>query len=364
MGRSLDARALALGALVALGATLASCGGKSSTAPPGAGTRTYRMGFAAGAPRFEFALVLAALEQWTGTRSDAAILSQEAPWDSLLAGVPAADYVRRQHLPLIEYYRGKGLEVWVYLDPANGFNRRAENNTLVANGRSITEPAIQQLYRQYVVACDTILKPAVLGVALETNLIRLAAPAPLYAAIRQVANAAAADVRAVDATVRLSSSVQVETAWGVLGPARPYEGVETDLTEFPYVQVLGLSSYPYFAWASPEALPNDYYSRLLNGRTLPVAVVEGGWTSETVSAFPSTAETQRRYIARNASLLDGVRSIAWFQLTYTDLEVTAGGIGVPPATLAPFSRTGVVDTTLAAKPARAEWDAVFARVRR
>ena len=117
-----------------------------------------------------------------------------------------------------------------------------ENLTLVANGRSITEPAIQQLYREYVVACDTILHPSVLGVALETNLIRLAAPAPLYAAIKQVANDAAADVRAVDATVKLSSSVQVETAWGVLGPARPYEGVETDFIDFPHYPAFNVAT--------------------------------------------------------------------------------------------------------------------------
>jgi hypothetical protein len=338
--------------------------GKSSTSPGTRPARAYRMGFAAGAPRFEFTLLLEALNQWAGTRSDAALISQEAPWDSLLAGVPAADYVRREHLPLVEFYRGKGLDLWVYLDPANGFNRGGENLTLVANGRSITEPAIQQLYRQYVVACDTILRPSVLGVALETNLIRLAAPAPLYAAIKQVANDAAADVRAVDPDVLLSSSVQVETAWGVLGPPRPYEGVETDFIDFPYLQVLGLSSYPYFSWGTPEALPADYYSRLLNGRSMPVGITEGGWTSETVAAFPSSPEIQRRYIVRQSQLLETVNARAWFQITYTDIEVFAGGLGVPPSTLAPFARTGLVDTTLAGKPARTEWDAVFARPRR
>ncbi len=338
--------------------------GKSSTSPGTGLPRRYRMGFAAGAPRFEFTLLLEALNQWAGTRSDAALISQEAPWDSLLAGVPAADYVRRQHLPLVEFYRGKGLDLWVYLDPANGFNRGGENLTLLAHSHSITEPAMQQLYREYVVACDTILHPSVLGVALETNLIRLAAPAPLYAAIKQVANDAAADVRAVDANVKLSSSVQVEIAWGVLGPSQPYAGVETDFIDFPYLQVLGLSSYPYFAYATPEALPVDYYSRLLNGRTMPVGITEGGWTSETVAGFPSSLDTQRRYIDRQSRLLESVNAIAWFQLTYTDLEVNAGGIGVPPATLAPFARTGLVDTTLAAKPARASWDAVFARPRR
>ncbi|MCE9628207.1 MAG: hypothetical protein K8R56_09865 [Candidatus Eisenbacteria bacterium] len=359
MNRTRMLLALALASLLAL----SGCG-KSSTSPGNGAPRSYRMGFAAGAPRFELNLLFEALDQWMGTRSDAALISQEAPWDSLLTGVAIDSLVMRQQLPLAQLYRSKGLDLWVFLDPANGFNRGGENLALLAHGRSITEPEIQRMYRDYVVACDTILRPSVLGVALETNLIRIAAPAPLYAAIKQVANDAAADVRAVDPTVKLGSSVQVETAWGVLGPPRPYEGIETDFIDFPYLQVLGLSSYPYFSWGTPEALPPDYYSRLLNGRTMPVGITEGGWTSETVAAFPSSPELQRRYIVRQSQLLETVNAQAWFQLTYTDIEVFAGGLGVPPATLAPFARTGLVDTTLAGKPARTEWDAVFARPRR
>jgi hypothetical protein len=348
-------RTAAACALLAVTA-LAGCG-KGSTAPAVKTPRHYRMGFAANAPRYEFDLLLAALEMWT-RRADAALIGGEAPWDSLLAGVPAADYVRRQHVPLAQYYRGKGLRLWVYLDPANGLNRAGEANALVAAGRSITEPAIQQLYREYAVACDTLLHPDVFGVALETNLIRLVSPSALYAAVRQVANAAAAEIRAVDAGVQLSSSVQVETAWGRLGLGTGYVGVEQDFTDFPYLQVLGLSSYPYFGWSSPDELPADYYTRLLGGRSLPVGITEGGWSSESVGAVVSSALVQQRYIARQAQLLDAMDAVGWFQLTFTDIEVHS----VPQGqALAPFSRTGLVDTTLAAKPALATWDATFAR---
>src|SRR5262252_9002200 len=234
------------GIALALAALLASCGGGGSHPTAPLTPRTFRMGFALSAPRQDFPLILQALDQFT-RRSDAAIMSNEAPWESLLAGVPPDDFVRRQQVPLAQYYRGKGLRVWVYLDPANGLNRAGEANPLVAAGRSITEPAIQQLYRDYAVALDTLVHPDVFGTVLETNLIRAAAPPTLYAAIRQVANEAAAAIRAHDAAVQLSASVQVETAWGKFGNAG-YQGIDTDFADFPFVQVLGLSSYPYFAW--------------------------------------------------------------------------------------------------------------------
>ena len=344
---------LRAGAALLLVLTFAGCG-KSGTAPSAATPRHYRMGFAANAPRAEFDLLLAALELWT-RRSDVAIIGGEAPWDSLLAGVPAADYVRRQHVPLADYYRGKGLRLWVYLDPANGLDRSAESPVLVAAGRSLTEPAIQQLYRQYAVACDTLLHPDVLGLALETNLVRALSPPALYTAVRASANDAAADVRAVDPGVRLSSSVQVEMAWGF---GAGFQGAEQDFTDFPYLQVLGLSSYPYFVWPSPEDLPTDYYARVAGAHGIPVAVTEGGWTSETIGTAVSDPAKQARYLRRQAQMLDAANAIGFFQLAFTDIEIhsVARADG-----LAPFCRIGLVDTTLAAKPALGAWDSLFAR---
>jgi len=350
-------RGMLLLALLACTPLLGACG-KSSTGPAALTPRTYRMGFSAIPPWPDFPLLLQTLEKFTA-HADAAIMSSEAPWDSLLAGVPPDDFVRRQQLPLAQYYRGKGLRVWVYLDPANGLNRAGESDPLVAAGRSITEPAIQQLYRDYAVALDTLIRPDVFGVVLETNLIRAASPAPLYAAIRQVANDAAADIRAHDAVVQLSASVQVETAWGKF-TGSAYQGVDTDFADFPFIQWLGLSSYPYFVWPEPASLPDDYYSRLLIGHDVPVGVVEGGWTSASFSTVVSTPAKQQAYLDRHARLLDSVRAKAWFQLTFTDLQLTAW----PPATAAgllPFSRLGVVDTALTSKPALASWDANLAR---
>jgi len=187
------------------------------------------------------------------------------------------------------------------LDPANGLNRAGESNALVAAGRSITEPVIQQLYRRYAVAIDTLLRPDELGLALETNLIRAIAPAPIYSAVRQMTSDAAGDIRAHDAAVPLMVSVQVETAWGRLVGGGGYAGVAQDLVDFPFTQVLGLSSYPYLAgFADPDSLPDDYFARLASETSLPVIVTEGGWSSTTVSSTVTSPAMQRRYIIREA----------------------------------------------------------------
>lgn len=321
--------------------------------------RTYRMGFTGIPPSNDFDLAVASILMWS-ERADAALISMELPWDSLLAGVPAESLVVREHVPITNYYRSRNHELWVYLDPANGLDRAGEATALVNAGRSITEPAIQQMFRRYAVVIDSILRPEHLGLTLETNLIRGIAPAPLYAAIRQVANDAAADVRAIDATVKLSVSLQVDWAWGRLLGGNVYEGVDQDFIDFPFIDEVGLSSYPYLGgFAEPENIPLNYYSRLLEGRTLPAMITEGGWSSETIDTMVSSEAEQKRYIQHQSKLLDELGAAAVFQLTFTDLDLSAFP-GAPP-NLAVFAYLGLVDVTLAPKAALAAWDQLFAR---
>jgi len=91
-------------------------------------------------------------------------------------------------------------------------------------------------------------------------------------------------------------------------------------------------------------------------------VVEGGWTSASVPGLQSSLEVQARYVRRQAELLDAADVTAVFQLTFTDLDVSA--YPQPPGSILPlFAALGMVDTQLRPKPALAAWDSVFARPR-
>ena len=349
---------------VLLLAFLGAGGCSKRTGGPGLAARSYFMGFSAIPPRADQALLIQSIQMWT-KRADAALLLSEPPWDSLLAGVRADSLVLHDQLPLAQFYRALGIRNLVAsVDPTNGLDRSADSAPLVAAGHSLTEPAIRGLFRQYVVAIDTLIHPDYLAVASETNLIRAIAPGALYAALVIAADSAAADVRAVDPAVRIFTTVQVETAWGRLPPG-PYAGIAQDRADFPFGQVLGLSSYPYLAgFAAPESLPPNYYSRLTQGAPLPEMVIEGGWTSASLpsAGVTSSPDQQRRYIVRQAELLDQAHAIGVFQLTFTDLDLS--GITLPPGSILPlFAALGLVDINLTAKPALTPWDATFRRPR-
>lgn len=127
----------------------------------------------------------------------------------------------------------------IYMGDLNdGLARERDAPQLRARGRSIVEPAVQQLYRKYMLAVDRKLTPQVLGLVAECNLIRAAAP-HLYPAVRQAANDTAADLRAAGSSAALMASVQVETSWARLGGNGVYGGIETDFADFPFIGTLG-----------------------------------------------------------------------------------------------------------------------------
>ena len=328
-------------------------------------TRSYFMGFSVVPPRPDIKLAVKSLDMWT-KRADAAIMHVDVPWALLLAGTSPEDALRKDGVDLEKYYRSKRLKLVVTIDVTNGLAREAEAPALVAAHRSITEPVVQRLYRNYVRAVVDMLRPDYLGLAAETNLIRMAAPRPVYDAVVRMTNDAAADVRRTRnaSVLPLYASIQVETAWGKLSrqAGGGFVGIAQDLRDFPFNNVLALSSYPYLGgFKDPREIPLDYYTRLCGTRPLPEMVVEGGWPSASVrGVFSSSAEMQARYIARQSELLDNANAIGVFQLSFTDLDV--GSFPKPvPEILPLFATLGLVDVDLKPKPSLPTWDKVFAR---
>jgi hypothetical protein len=340
-------------------AALAGCSDSPDDAPAAAQqpTRAYAMGFSWFPPQPDEAQARA-VAQRALAHSDAALILTSPPWTALLSGTSAEDAVRGTVLPQADFYRSNGRPIVVTIDPTNGLDRSRDAPQLEAANRSLTEPPVQQAYRAYVLALDRLLRPEVLGIASETNLVRAIGKPGLYPALVQVARDAAADLRAAGSGHNLFVSVQVEVAWGA--GAGPFAGIATDRADFAFINGLGLSSFPYLGgFSDPDALPLDYYRRLIESAPLPVLVIEGGWPSEAGSGpFPSTPQLQQRYIRRQAQLLDRVPAVAWFQISFTDLDIAAWGEGVRP-----FARLGLVDTALAPKPALADWDELLSRRR-
>ena len=318
------------------------------------------MGFSAIPPRMDTAIVVPAINLWA-QHADAAIIHASPPWAAMLGGASPAGAVDAVEVPLANYFRAKHLALVFTVDATDGLNRAAEAPELVALGKSVTDTAVQRLYREWVFAVAQKLRPDYLGLIAESNLIRAAAPDSVYRALVVMANAVAGQIKTAGLASPLYVSVQVEMAWGRLTPGGPYVGIAQDLTDFPFLNAVGLSSYPYLGgFAVPEDVPLNYYSRLVQGTSLPVLVVEGGWPSVTVGSVMSSPALQARYIARQVDLLGQAHARGVFQLTFYDIDLT--GVTLPPGSILPlFTHLGLADSAFHPKPALGVWDSVFAR---
>src|SRR6202021_1657087 len=110
-----------------IGLTLA-CKKHNTTNPA---LRTYRMGFATSAPQPNINEIIQSLNIWT-KHADAAIISTEVPWDSLLNGEDPVNYVAQNYTALVSIYRAANLKLWVYIDPENGLARQKDSDPLIA----------------------------------------------------------------------------------------------------------------------------------------------------------------------------------------------------------------------------------------
>jgi hypothetical protein len=339
-------------------------GGGGATPPPAAPpvavvpTRRWKLGFSPNPPRPTATAVLQNIDRWS-MRAELAIIHEEMPWTKLLSGMSADAILDADKVALVNYMRGKGMQL-IYMGELNdGLSRAEEAPQLRKLGRSLTEPAVQQVYRNYMLAVVRKLNPQFIGLAAETNLIRAAAPASLYAAVVKTANDCAADIRAAGGAMPLMVSVQVETAWGVLGSQGPFVGIAQDRRDFPFIDMLGLSSYPYLGYPDPTQIPNDYYSRIVPAG-MPAMVMEGGWISANAGTILSSPDKQARYITRQAELLETIDARAWLHLNFADPDLSTFPQPLP-ASLPLFATIGFTDSDFNSKPALEIWDGLYAR---
>src|SRR5260370_11896206 len=139
------------------------------------------MGFSDFPPRLDSTIVIPALNYWI-PHADAAIMHVSPPWAALIGGVSPAAAVDDVEVPLANYYRAKGLALVFTVDATDGLNRAAQAPELVALGRSITDTAIQRMYRQWVTAVAPHPHPDYPPPAAQPHLLPPAPPASAHPA--------------------------------------------------------------------------------------------------------------------------------------------------------------------------------------
>ena len=300
---------------------------------------------------------------------DFVLIQQNTAWEDFAeGGVDGKSQTRTDLLNQVKLARQNNLEYVFVIDALNGLNRREFIGLPPGWEASFANPNVRSAYRNYALWVVRTFHPRYLGLGSEINTYMDAHPddAPdfisLYHELYALVKAEAPETK-----------VFVTFQWDDLNNMFP-QPEEGDRQKFdtnweqieafePNLDVWVISSYPYFAFNNGTQIPVDYYTPLLARTSKPVAVAEGGFSSQAVGPMHVSPGDQVAYLnALHAQL--GTRLVFWVNTLLDDFNLDSyaeqmkkeGRDPQDALSLGAFAYIGLRNSDGSPKPALEVWD--------
>ncbi len=303
-----------------------------------------------------------------GEHGDFVLIQQNAAWEDFVSSVDGESQTHTDLINQVKLTRQNGLETIFVLDALNGLNRREFVGLPEGWEASFANPDVRAAYKNYALWVVRSFAPRYLGLASEINTYMDAHPddaknfISLYNEIYALVKAEAPETQ-----------VFVSFQWDDLNNMfpQPEEGnrqqFDTNWEQVevfePNLDVWAISSYPYFIFNNGTPIPDDYYSPLLTRTSKPVAIAEGGFSTQAVGPINGTPEYQVAYLNTVHDQL-GPRLAFWVNTLLNDFnldsyatEMEKQGRDPNDATmLGNFAFIGLRNFDGSPKPALEVWD--------
>ncbi|MBI4731067.1 MAG: hypothetical protein HY781_02870 [Chloroflexi bacterium] len=301
-----------------------------------------------------------------GQHGDVVLLQQNIPWEQFVENTEgesqAITDIRNQYI----LARQNGLEVIFVVDPLNGLNRREFQGLPEDWEASFANPDVRAAFRNFTLRILHEFHPQYLGLASEINTYNDTHPDdfPNYLSLY---NEVYALVKAEAPETQVFVTFQWEELNNLMpsvAHGEPYDVNWDQVEQFePNLDLWVISSYPYFMFQSGADIPDDYYSPLLTRTSKPLAVAEGGYTSEPVGSFPGDLQSQVDYLNAIHTQIGGDRLAFWIYLLINDINLDSyrafleqKGQSDDLETLGMFTTVGLTESDRTPKPALEVWD--------
>jgi hypothetical protein len=322
-------------------------------------------GFFPNPPEATLESVLATFDA-LGEHADVILSQPNVPWEDFLESVDGESQARTDLRNQVTLARRQELD-WIFVvDPLNGLNRREFMGLPEAWDASFANPDIRTAFTNFTLWIVREFKPRYLGLASEINTYLDAHPddvenyMSLYTEVYD-------QVKLEASETQIFVTFQWDDLRNMFAPAaegRPaYQTNWGQVEDFePRLDLWVISSYPYFVFED-GAIPEDYYSPLLERTGKPIAVAEGGWSSEPIGGPGGSDAGQVAYLEALYSQL-GERLAFWIYLLLDDpnmesIATTLEAMGRPREdieTLRMFASVGLRRSDGTPKPALTLWD--------
>lgn len=305
-----------------------------------------------------------------GENADFILIQPNVPWEDFAQGTDGESQQRTDLTNQTILAQQNDLE-WIFVvDPLNGLNRREFFGLPVGWDASFGNPELREAFINFTLWIVREFSPRYLGLASEINTYMDAYPVDvdnfvsLYKEVYDKVKAEAPDTQ-------IFVSFQWDDLNNMFAPAaegRPAGQTNWDQVEVfePQLDLWVISSYPYFAFPNGEGIPADYYTPLLERTDKPLAVAEGGWTTEPIGggAIQGDEAGQIDYLQALHDQL-GDRMSFWVYLILSDFNMDSfakimreeGRAESDIEGLSAFSAVGLTHFDGTPKPALALWNA-------
>lgn len=302
-----------------------------------------------------------------GDHADFVLVQPNIPWEDL-ASYPEQESQRLTDIRnQVILARQNGMEVVFVIDPLNGLNRREFMGLPAGWQAGFATADVRAAFTHFAVWCAREFHPRFLGLASEINTYADAHPDdfPHYLSLYREAYAA---IKAESPETQVFVTFQWEDLNNLIPAAaegrQPYDVNWEQIEAFaPDLDLWVISSYPFVAFPSGAAIPPDYYTPLLSRTQKPLAVAEGGYTSEPVGPFAGAPQDQADYLHAIHGQIGG-RLAFWTYLLLNDFDLGSyaemmrrNGLGEADIdALGMFAAVGLRETDGNPKPALEVWD--------
>ncbi|MCI0553408.1 MAG: hypothetical protein L0287_20875 [Anaerolineae bacterium] len=299
---------------------------------------------------------------------DFVLIQQNTAWEDFVSGTDGESQTRTDLINQVKLARQNNLEYIFVIDALNGLNRREFAGLPASWEANFGNPDIRLAYRNYALWVVQQFHPRYLGLASEINTYMDAYPddvqnfISLYNEIYALVKAEAPETQ-----------IFVTFQWEDLNNMFPQheegnrERFDTNWEQIeafePNLDLWVISSYPYFVFNFGAEIPENYFAPLLSRTNKPVAIAEGGFSSQPVGFTQGTPEDQVAYLNAIHDQL-GPRLVFWVNTLLNDFNLESyaeqmkkdGRDPQDILLLGAFAYIGLRNADGSSKPALDVWD--------
>ena len=232
---------------------------------------------------------------------EAILLQRPSSWSQFLPGAEVTDDLRDEIIAAREASRARDLEMIVALDPFDAGNRgRLGGLPQGYEGRSLADPDLRAAFVREATFIARNMRPEYLALGTEVNATYERNPEGYFAFLDAYQEAYDA-VKEASPQTKVFVTFQYEELLGVVPELPPHAPRWELLDDFgDSIDLIGITSYPSFAYPTARKVPAEYYTQLAEHTDLPIAFTGIGFASGAGRAGvnASTEPEQRRFLQR------------------------------------------------------------------